>query len=94
MNRNSYVPVICFFLASTLLVAQGERGTFNGTVTDVSGAVLPNAVVTATESQTNVETKSTTTDAGVYRMPALPSGVYQLSISAPGFRTTTQGNVT
>ena len=94
MNRNAYVPVICFFLAAALLVAQGERGTFNGTVTDVSGAVLPNAVVTATESQTNVETKSTTTDAGVYRMPALPSGVYQLSISAPGFRTTTQGNVT
>ena len=94
MNRNAYVPVICFFLAAAILVAQGERGTFNGTVTDVSGAVLPNAVVTATESQTNVETKSTTTDAGVYRMPALPSGVYQLSISAPGFRTTTQGNVT
>jgi len=78
----------------TLLMAQGERGTFNGTVTDASGAVLPNATVTATEIATNAETKTSTTDAGVYRMPGLPSGLYRLTISVAGFRTSVEENVT
>ena len=56
--------VLLFLAASTLVFAQGERGTFNGTVTDASGAVLPNATVKAIHTQTNVETVATTTSAG------------------------------
>ncbi len=43
------------------LWGQGERGTFNGIVTDSSGSVAPGAVVTATNTATNVETQATTT---------------------------------
>lgn len=80
-------------LAATLLLAQGERGTFNGTVTDPSGAVVPGATVKAVNIATNVETQAQTTSAGVYRMPYLPPGTYRLTVTAPGFKTAVRDNV-
>jgi hypothetical protein len=76
-----------------LLFGQGERGAFNGTVTDRSGAAVPRANVTAVQIETNIETKATTTDTGVYRMPYLPLGTYRFTASAPGFRTDVAENV-
>jgi hypothetical protein len=76
-----------------LLFAQGERGTFNGTVSDPSGAVIAGATVRAINVATNVETPVTTTSAGVYRMPYLPPGTYRLLASAPGFKTAVRENV-
>src|SRR5712664_2520135 len=80
-------------LFSGLLFGQGERGAFNGTVTDSTGSAVPNATVTAIQTETNVETKATTTDTGVYRMPYLPLGTYKFTASAPGFRTDVAQNV-
>jgi hypothetical protein len=74
--------------------AQGERGAFNGIVTDASGAAVPNAEVTALNIETNVETKATTTEAGVYRLPYLPSGPYKISVRASGFKTAEVTNLT
>src|SRR5687767_15914916 len=66
--------------------AQVARSQFNGTVTDPGGGVLVGAVVVATNTETNVESKSTTTDAGVYVIPYLPNGTYRIRVTAPGFR--------
>ncbi|HXG46165.1 MAG TPA: carboxypeptidase regulatory-like domain-containing protein, partial [Methylomirabilota bacterium] len=85
--------VLCLLSASALLFAQGERGTFNGTVSDPSGAVIAGATVRAINVATNVETPVTTTSAGVYRMPYLPPGTYRLLASAPGFKTAIRENV-
>src|SRR5215210_1750449 len=76
-----------------LLFAQGERGTFNGTITDSTGAVIPNATVKATNIGTNIETTATTTEAGVYRLPYLPPGGYRFTVTAPGFKTVIRDNV-
>jgi len=84
--------LMCVLLASA--VAQGERGTINGIVTDATGAVVPNAAVTAVNTATNVETKTTTTDAGVYRLPYLPLGTYRIAVTAPGFQTSVAENIT
>ena len=80
--------------ATTTLLAQGERGTFNGIVTDNSGAVVPNAEVSALHLDTNIETKTSTTDAGVYRMPYLPLGTYKITVKANGFQSAVAENVT
>lgn len=74
--------------------AQGERGALNGIITDQSGAVVPNAEVTALNLETNIETKATTTDAGVYRLPYLPAGKYKLLVKAAGFQTSVVNEVT
>ncbi|HZT39899.1 MAG TPA: carboxypeptidase regulatory-like domain-containing protein [Bryobacteraceae bacterium] len=78
--------------AVALLYGQGERGSMSGTVTDSSGAAVPGATVTATEVATNVETKATTTETGVYRIPYLPAGTYRVTVTAPGFKAATVEN--
>jgi Carboxypeptidase regulatory-like domain len=80
------------FTSSTL--AQGERGTFNGIVTDPTGAVVPNAEVIALNKETNVEIRTTTTDAGVYRLSSLPVGTYKISVRSSGFQTAVADNIT
>lgn len=85
--------VLCL-LSTTLLWAQGERGALNGTVLDASGSAVPNASVVALETTTGVETKTATTESGVYRIPYLPPGNYRVTVTKPGFRSTVTDNVT
>src|SRR5215831_19808952 len=80
-------------LVSAAVFAQGERGALNGIVTDQNGAVVANAEVLATNIETNIETKATTTDAGVYRLPYLPSGKYKITVKAQGFQTAVLNDV-
>jgi len=80
-------------LVSATVFAQGERGALNGIITDQNGAVVAGAEVTATNVETNVETKTTTTDAGVYRLPYLPSGRYKITVKAQGFQTAVLNDV-
>lgn len=81
-------------LVSTLLLfGQGERGAFNGTVLDTSGAVIPQATVKALNAGTGIEATSQTTSAGIYRMPYLPPGTYNFIVTAPGFKSTIRENV-
>ncbi|MBI4874203.1 MAG: carboxypeptidase regulatory-like domain-containing protein, partial [Acidobacteria bacterium] len=88
-TRLLFALLICF----GMLFAQGERGTFNGTVTDGTGAVIPGVSVVAVNTATGVETKVSTTSAGVYRMPYLLPGSYRLTVSATGFKTSLRENV-
>lgn len=90
--RLKLIPLCIAILGIAL--SQGERSTLNGTVTDASGAVVPQAMVVATEIATGVETRTTTTDAGIYRMPYLPLGDYRITVTKPGFRTSAVQNVT
>ncbi len=75
------------------LFAQGERGTFNGTVSDPSGSSVPGASVKAVNTGTNIETPVSTTAAGVYRMPYLLPGTYKISVTAAGFKSSHRENV-
>lgn len=82
-----------FLLSASLVFAQGERGALNGTITDASGAAIPGATVIVKEVKTGVETPTTTTDAGVYRSPYLPPGMYQVTVSKTGFRSAAVSNI-
>jgi carboxypeptidase family protein len=63
----------------------GEGGRISGTVRDPTGAVIPKAVVTASNSSTGFHAAVTTDDKGFYSLPSLPVGQYQLDFSAAGF---------
>lgn len=79
----------CIF-ASILFAGLSFAQTFNsslgGTVADSSGAVVPNAVVTAAGIETGVATKTTTNPSGVYEFASLPQGNYRVSAEAAGFK--------
>lgn len=75
-------------LFSVLLVfGQSERGNITGVVTDASGAPLPGAPVTVTNSETNTAAHVATTSTGEYNVPNLSPGVYRVEVTAPGFKT-------
>jgi hypothetical protein len=65
-------------------------GDLAGTVTDASGAVLPGAKVSVTSVATGQVKIVTTDKVGNYRVPLLAPGPYLISVTAPGFETTTE----
>ena len=67
--------------------AQLTRGIISGTVSDTSGAVLPGVVVTVTNQDTGAVRTAVTTEAGVYRAPALEPGTYTVKAELEGFKT-------
>ncbi|HZY74152.1 MAG TPA: carboxypeptidase-like regulatory domain-containing protein [Edaphobacter sp.] len=69
------------------------EGTIQGTVTDGTGAAVPNATITATNVGTNVTTVRTSTDSGLFNISPLPPGRYSLKIEASGFKTMEQSNL-
>jgi len=72
----------------------GATGTILGTVSDNTGAVLPNASITVTNTVTDVAHRPQTTAAGDYSVPDLQPGTYSVSIQAPGFSSHVVNNVT
>src|SRR5579875_886795 len=80
-------------LSGTLLFGQRDLGTITGTVTDPTGAAIPNATITITNTATGVSTTTTTTGAGTYTRPALIPGTYTVTATAPGFQKGQQTDV-
>lgn len=72
--------------------AQVSRGTILGTITDQSGAVVPNAKITITQQGTGLQRETTASGLGYYEVLALPVGEYKVEAEAPGFaRVTREG---
>jgi hypothetical protein len=61
-------------------------GSISGTVEDPSGAVIPNATITATNAETGVRQVLTTNSTGSYSFPSLPVGHYDVTITAARFK--------
>ena len=64
-----------------------STGTIRGTITDPSGAAIPNAAVTATATSTGLSRTAQSNDSGIFVFPDLPIGAYTLKIAAKGFAT-------
>jgi hypothetical protein len=82
------------FLFSTLASAQSlTTCAITGTVTDQSGAVVPNATVTATNIATGATRVVTTSAVGSYEITLLPPSSYRVKVEAKGFRVTDRGPI-
>ena len=68
----------------------GGNGAITGTVSDPTGAVVPNATVTVTQQSTGIKRSVTTNADGAFDIPSLPPDTYNVSIEASGFKTTAQ----
>jgi outer membrane receptor protein involved in Fe transport len=81
-------------MVSLPLRAQVTGATLSGTVTDSSGAVIPNAQITAKNMATGGTREVTADAAGLYSIPNLLPGSYEVRVSAKGFSTAVQSNIT
>jgi hypothetical protein len=86
------VCLIQFFFAGALL-AQSNRATITGTVTDSTGAVAPSVTVTATNVETGLATATVTNSDGIYVIPNLPPGKYAVEFKKGGFETVNEPNI-
>ncbi|HWW77369.1 MAG TPA: carboxypeptidase-like regulatory domain-containing protein, partial [Pyrinomonadaceae bacterium] len=91
-HRLFSVVLLALVLALTAAApafAQSDRGAITGTVTDPTGAVVPNAKVTATSLDTGEVREATSGDSGSYTLPELKAGRWKVSAEAAGFKMTT-----
>src|ERR1700731_439092 len=68
------------------IVSAQTSGEITGEVHDQSGAAAPNATVTVTNTGTNASRSTTTNDAGIYSVPSLVPGNYQVRVALQGFQ--------
>ena len=67
-------------------MAQINAGSLSGTIADSTGAAIPNAKVVATEVQTGSVYNTVANSAGIYTLPSLLPGTYNVTVTAPSFK--------
>ncbi len=84
--RSKFVLGLCFFFSCAILSAQTiSTSQIRGTIIDATGAPVPGAQITLTQTATGaVRTATSGTDGG-YTLPELPVGPYQLTVTKTGF---------
>ncbi len=95
MRLVKHLGLILVFLCALPLavLAQTTSGSISGVVTDPNGAVVPSAIVVATHVPTGRQYSITTTNAGLYVFPSLPTGPYTLAVKQAGFKAYIQTGV-
>ena len=96
--RFLFVLTLCVFASfgslCTPALAQYENGSLLGTIRDTSGAPIPNADVTVTNTATGVKNDAKTDGSGNYDVPQLRVGVYTVKATAQGFSSGVAQNIT
>lgn len=93
-TRTFRTSALLIFLAALLCwpgqvsLAQSATGGIRGVVTDTSDAAVPNAIVTARNVATGVTIKTTTSGEGLYTIPRILPGIYNVTVEASGFKKT------
>jgi Carboxypeptidase regulatory-like domain len=97
-NKGGSAARISFFISMLLFcavtaVAQAGRGGISGLVSDSSGAIIPEAKVTAQNHDTGVKLSAVSTAAGLYSFVSVSPGTYDVTATAKGFQTVVQNGV-
>ncbi len=90
-GRRLVAAILFVFVASTVWGA--VTGSVSGTVTDPTGAVVPGATITVTNTTQGVQRKETTNGQGIYTFPSLPVGTYDIRAESTGFRASKRTGV-
>src|SRR5215475_7686256 len=85
-SRMSPGVLLCVLMAAGAW-AQAPVGTISGTVTDPTGAVIKDALITIRNKATGFERQTKSESDGGYSAPALPAGQYEVKTQVQGFRT-------
>lgn len=102
VSRGEFSPVRFILLRLSLLllsialcgpVYAQSTASLNGTVTDATGAAVPNAKVRVTNQATGVQSATQSDAAGAYLFPSLPIGIYRIEVTAPSFQTAAISNL-
>jgi hypothetical protein len=98
MRKCNYFFALCFFLAAAMIFDAGVvradvTGSVSGTVRDSSQAVVSGAHVTITNAQTNLKQETASGADGSYRFLALAAGIYKLTVTASGFRSSAVSDI-
>ena len=84
---------LLFAFVGTDLAAQTATGTITGTVSDKSGALVPGATIRVRNEATNAHQQAVSSDDGLYRVPVLPPGTYEVRAEMPGFKALVNSGV-
>ncbi|MFP5208702.1 MAG: carboxypeptidase regulatory-like domain-containing protein [Acidobacteriota bacterium] len=95
LSRTLLLAALCcaVLLAPKYVFSQADQGSISGVVQDASGAVIPNADVTLTSTDTGLVLKTTTSSTGFYIFSPIKIGNYSVSAVAPGFSETKQEQI-
>jgi hypothetical protein len=87
------LTILVFTVCSIGIAAAQENGTITGVVTDPSGAAVPNATVTVTHVSTGTVRTTQSGASGLFTIPGLQIGIYDLKAIASGFKTYSQSGL-
>jgi hypothetical protein len=94
--RIRLLPLLALALAALMNLtafAQSATGSLSGTVTDATGAVIPNAAVTITNNATGATLTATSDAEGRWKFPVLNVGTYTVTVETAGFKKTNLENI-
>src|SRR5687767_10866994 len=85
------VPVYAMLLLCLLMASHADAQTFSGAqitgvVKDQSGAFLPGVTITAINAGTSLSRTTLSNESGVYTLPSIPIGRYDVTAELPGFQ--------
>ena len=90
----SLILVVFSLSFAASMYSQGTGATLSGTVTDATGAIISGAQVSIKNIATGISKDVTVDSSGFYTVPNLPAGVYEVRVTAEGFSTALQSNLT
>lgn len=93
LGGRTLLCIIFLFVSTGALLAQAGRGEISGSVTDQTGAIVPGATVTATETATGVTRHAISNGSGNYAFLSLNPGIYSVRVKSQGFVTVVRNQV-
>jgi len=92
--RKAVLAAVLLAIAASTAVAQSDRGTITGTVSDPAGAVVANAPIEARNTATGVQYPTVSSETGNFTIAQLPPGPYELTVRVQGFKAYNRAGLT